>query len=186
MASMKQSSAVLNLRTFMDRDDGWGNAEGREVHQRLLKAVESNPGKTIFQISLKGVQRTDASFPRESVLQLARRFRCKKGFCLVDVTNPDLIDNWDAAASKSEQPLTLWSGTSPQIIGPRPTRGNEALLEFMLSVAETTASEAAKQMRLNLTNVSTKLKQLHESGFVMRYDDVSPTGGIEYRYSRIG
>jgi hypothetical protein len=180
------NETVIQLRDFMERDNGWGNEEGREVHQRLLRAVEREAGKLIFRISLAGIRRTDASFARESVIELAKRFRAQKGFCLVDVPDQDLLDNWEAAAVKRQQPLTVWHGHRPQTIGPAPSRGNKALLDYVLSVRETTAAMAAKALALKLTNTSSKLKQLLDEGFILRRDEVSPTGGVEYHYFRIG
>lgn len=170
----------------MDRDDGWGNAEGREVFQRLLKTTESDPGKLIYRISLEGVRRTDASFPRESVVELAIRFRGKKGFCLVDISDPDLLDNWKAAAVMREQPLTIWQNGKPEIIGRKPTAGNEEVLRYVLYNGEASAATVARELKLQLTNASTKLRQLEKDGFIMRRDEASPTGGIEYIYFRIG
>lgn len=186
MNVMNQIATTLRLRDYMERDDGWGNEEGREVYQKLLRAVENEAGKIIFRISLSGIQRTDASFPRESVVELAKRFRGQKGFCLIDVTNQDLLDNWEAAARKREQPLTVWGNTRPTIIGPEPTRGNQVLVDYVLSVPETTATTVAKALNLKLTNASSKLKQLLDEGFIMRRNEICPTGGVEYRYFRIG
>lgn len=186
MKQMNENGATIYLRQLMDRDDGWGNAEGREVFQGLLKKIEADPGKVVYRISLNGVRRTDASFPRESVVELAKRFRGKKGFCLVDVADPDLLDNWDAAAAKREQPITVWRNGKPEIIGRKPTAGNEGVLGYVLSNGEATAASAARQLRLQLTNASTKLRQLEKDGFIMRRDEVSPTGGIEYKYFLIG
>ena len=186
MKQMNQNGETIYLRQLMDRDDGWGNAEGREVFQRLLKKIETDPTKVVYRVSLDGVKRTDASFPRESVIELAKRFRGNKGFCLVDVADPDLLDNWDAAATKREQPMTVWRNGKPEIIGRKPTAGNEDVLNYVLSNGEATAAAIAKRLKLQLTNASTKLRQLEKDGFVMRREETSPTGGIEYSYFRIG
>lgn len=183
---MMNQTATIRLREFMERDDGWGNEEGREVHQKLLRAVEGDAGKIVFRVSLAGIRRTDASFARESVIELARRYRGQKGFCLSDVPNQDLLDNWDAAAQRRQQPLTVWRGDRPEIIGPAPSRGNKAALAYVLSVCETTAAAMAKALNLKLTNASSKLKQLLDEGFILRRDEISPTGGVEYHYFRIG
>jgi hypothetical protein len=186
MKEMNQSAGTISLRRHMDRDDGWGNAEGREVFQRLLDTIESDPGKVIYRISLEGVKRTDASFPRESVVELAKRYRGKKGFCLVDISDPDLLDNWNAAAVMREQPLTVWRNGKPEIIGHKPTAGNEQVLKYILSKGEGSAASVARDLKLQLTNASTKLRQLEKDGFILRRDEASPTGGIEYTYFRIG
>ena len=39
----EMATKVLCLSSFMDRPDGWGRSQGREVYQRLLRFVEDNP-----------------------------------------------------------------------------------------------------------------------------------------------
>lgn len=165
--------------------DAWGHDEGREVYSRLLRVVEANPGMQIFRISMDGVNRTDASFPRESVMEIAKRFRGSKGFCLVDVGNQDLIDNWDMAALRKDQPLVVWNKDgSYRIIGPQPSSGNKKMFEYLYSFDYSTAAAAAKAINLSLTNAS-KLKYLCEQGFLLRRDETAPSGGIEYFYFAI-
>ena len=181
---MKQS-AVMRLRDFMDDQDGWGTDDGRVVHDRLLRHVEHHPEVGVFQVSLDGVRRTDASFPRESLLELARRQRKRTGFCLVDVEKEDLLDNWDAAAQKKEQPIIAWTRKGHRILGPQPSQGNVELLEFVLARYETRAADAASALDLKITNVSTKLKQLWEQGYILRREEIAETGGIEYVYAPV-
>lgn len=174
---------IIPLRSFMASDDGWGTEEGRVVNGKLLQFVEKHPEAVIFVVSLTGVRRTDASFPRESVMELARRFRNKLGFCLIDIENEDLLDNWDAAAEKKEQPMTYWNPKgSPRQIGKRASQGNQALLTLVQTRFETRAVDAAENMGLKLTNVSTKLKQLWEQGFILRREEAADSGGIEFVY----
>ena len=109
---MNERVQVLSLRRFMERS-GWGRSEGREVYQRLLDFVEGNSETIIFKISLDGVRRLDMSFASETLVELARRYRENKGFCLVDLADKDIVENIDAAAEKKEQPLLVWIG-SPQ------------------------------------------------------------------------
>src|SRR5689334_22475085 len=106
---MNENVVTIRLRAHMDRADGWGHAEGQEVLERLLSLIEAQPAVRLVRISLHGVERTDASFPRESVVELAKRFRGTIGFCLTDAEDQDLLDNWDAAARKKEQPLIAWN-----------------------------------------------------------------------------
>src|SRR4051812_39438448 len=132
MHSMNEEARVVSLREFMDRAHGWGRVEGREVYNRLLKYVESQPGAVIFKISLDGVSRLDISFASETVVELARRYRGKKGFCFVDLDDPDLTENWDAAALKKDQPLVIWRGKDAHVIGPQPSEGNKEAFAFAL------------------------------------------------------
>lgn len=173
---------MLRLRQFMAAEDGWGHAEGQAVFESLLAAVEAEPCASVFRVSLAGIRRTDASFPRESVMELARRFRSTKGFCLIDIEDVDLLDNWDAAARKKEQPMFVWSGEGYRLIGPVPSEGLVPLLEFVTVRQGTTTSEASAYLQLNVPNVSNKLKALWLQGYVLRRERTAATGGIEFEY----
>ena len=95
------------------RPEGWGRSEGREVYQRLLDFVEHSAGTLVFEISMKDVKRVDISFSSETIIELARRYRRTKGFCLVDLNDKDMIENLDAAAAKKEQPMLVGGTVLP-------------------------------------------------------------------------
>ena len=183
---MNETPATLRLRDYMDDQDGWGHEQGHRVFEALLKSLEGLPASRVIRVSLSGVRRTDASFPRESVIELARRFRGERGFCLVDVRDPDLLDNWDAAALKRGQPLVSWWGDNWRLLGPSPSRGNTKTFEYLMATESATASHVAKILTLSLTNASTKLKQLLEGGYLLRSEETAQSGGVEYVYHRIG
>lgn len=178
---MKQE-VTLKLRDFMDREDGWGTDEGHDVYLKLTRFVEQHPAAAVYHVSLDGVRRTDASFPRESVMEVARRYRKKIGFCLGDVNNEDLLDNWDAAALKKEQPMFVWLAKGYRILGPQPSAGSTDVLKLVLGKFETRASDVSRDLALKIANASMKLKQLWEQGFILRREDTADTGGIEYVY----
>jgi len=180
------TTRVLALRKFMDRPEGWGRSQGREVCQRLLVFVEDNPDTLVFLISLKDVNRIDMSFASETIIELARRFRRTKGFCLTDLTDPDMIENIDAAGEKKEQPLLVWRGRSAGLIGMKPTEGTREAFQFAMGRRQSRASEFATQKNLSIANASMKFKQLWEQGFLLRRESAADTGGIEFVYCRIG
>ncbi len=169
----------------MDRPDGHGTPEGLEVFGRLQATVVALPAGRVINISLEGVDKTDASFPRESVIRLAKELRGVQGICLTDLRDPDLLFNWESAALKKEQPLICWNDSEHVIIGPSPKQGCSEALEFVLKRGETTARELADELGLKLPNASMKLKQLFDSGFVLRREDSAQSGGVEYFYTRI-
>ena len=180
---VKQNSVTIPLRDLMDSEDGWGHAAGRLVHERLLDFVEQRPEAVTFRISLKGVHRTDASFPRESVVELARRFRSKIAFVLTDISDSDLLENWDAAARKREQPmLALQQDGSFQVLGPGISEGMRPLFELFAGSSGMTTAEAAAKLGQSVPNISNKMKSLWESGYVMRMETMAPSGGIEFEY----
>lgn len=185
MKPVKQDAVLIRLRDFIQSDSPWGNDQGRLLFPKLQEVVEKNPTELVFSISLNGIQKTDVSFPREGVVQVAKFYRRSRGFCLVNVRNKDLIDNWDAAALKLSQPLTIWEGEKHQLIGPAPSEGVREMLNFVLSVPKTTTNEVATALEIKISNASNKLKKLWEDGFILRRERTAPTGGVEHEYFRI-
>jgi hypothetical protein len=183
---MKLMNEVLPLRKFMDRPEGWGRALGREVYPRLLGFVEDHPGTVVFQISMKDVQRVDISFASETIVELARRFRRVKGFCLIDLNDMDMIENIDAAGEKKHQPMLVWRDRSADLIGIKPGEGSREAFQFAMGRPQTRAAEFAAQKGISIANASMKFKQLWEQGFLLRRESTADTGGVEFVYCRIG
>lgn len=178
---------MVPLRDLMGRPEGWGRNEGRTVYQRLIEFVERNPGTIVFRLSMKDVQRIDISFASESIVELARRYRRSKGFCLVDLTDEDVIENVDAAATKKHQPILVWRGKSARVVGIEPSEGNREAFQFALGRAQSRAAEFASGKRgMSIANASMKFKQLWEQGFLLRREAAAESGGVEYVYHRIG
>ncbi len=183
---MKQHEPqVLPLAKFMDRPEGWGRNQGREVYQRILGYVEDNPGLNVFRISMKGVRRMDISFASEAIVELAKRFRCGKGFCLIDLTDIDIIENIDAACTKKDQPMYITRHHGFELVGPKPSEGIREALEFTMRHSQTRASQFAVNEGISLANASMKLKKLWDQGFLLRREVAAETGGVEYVYDRI-
>jgi hypothetical protein len=184
---MNEGVQVLPLRELMNRPEGWGRDEGRAVYQRMLRFVEGSPGTVIFKVSMKGVQRIDISFASETLVELARRYRGSKGFCLVDLTDRDLIENVDAAAERKAQPILLWHGRSADLLGPEPSEGAREAFDFAMARPQSRAAEFATARKgISIANASMKFKQLWEQGFLLRRESVADSGGVEFVYHRIG
>tara|TARA_R110002096_G_scaffold362410_4_gene555547 strand:+ start:4658 stop:5188 length:531 start_codon:yes stop_codon:yes gene_type:complete len=176
----------------MASDDGWGNKPGVLVNQKLVRMVEEMPQVATFRVSLEGVRCVDVSFARESVINLAKRYRGDKGFCLVDIEATDdievedILDNWRLAAIDQQQPMTVWTDDGPRIIGPQPTEPTQQLLSLVLKRKDLGTPEAAKTLKKELNNVSTRLKNLTDRGFILRQEIPAQSGGVEFRYRAIG
>ena len=179
---MKEKTVLIRLRDYLESDDGWGHEQGHRVFERLLSAVNEHPEAEVFRISLERIRRTDTSFPRESVAALAKWFRSRRGFCLVDITDEDLLDNWEAAALKREQPLLVVMSHGYRILGPLPSKGVAPMLDHVMKVKRTTARAASAALGVSVQNASNKLKQLWESGYILRADRTADSGGIEHDY----
>jgi hypothetical protein len=183
---MNEIPQLLALRSFMDSPEGWGRNQGRVVYQRLLSFVEGNPGTAVFKVSMKDVHRVDISFASETIVELARRFRRNKGFCIADVVDPDMIENIDAAGEKKDQPILVWRGKSVELVGMKPAEGIREAFQFAMGRSRCRASEFAIQKNLSIANASSKFKQLWEQGFLLRQESTADTGGVEFVYCRIG
>lgn len=182
---MNQKTAVLKLRDFTKNAHPFGNVEGKEVFRKLLDFVEQNPGTEVFGISLDGIEATDASFPRESVISVAKQLRGERGFYLTDLSNRDLIDNWSYAAKAKDQPLVIWNNSDFEIIGAELNKSTRDLVEYVLHKGSVLASQVAGDLGLSVPNASTRLKNLVLQGFIRRNEDVADSGGIEYKYAAI-
>jgi len=184
---MNERTRVIALRECMDDGQGWGREQGRQVFQRLLDIVEAASDCAVFRVSMRGVDRADISFASETLVELARRFRGQKGFCLVDLTDADVKENYEAAAARKVQPLIVWSGHSAQVIGAQPSQGARDALEFALARPRTRAAEfVSERPGMTIANASMKFKQLWAQGFLLREESAADSGGVEYVYSRIG
>lgn len=182
---MNQSTVMIRLAELTESSRPFGNAQGKEVFSRLSARIDAHPRTAVFCISLKGIKATDASFPRESVVSVAKQFRGEKGLCLVDIEDRDLIDNWKYACQAKEQPLVIWHDNSWELIGPDITQSSRQLLDYVLQHRCVLASQVATDLGISVQNASTRLKRLVQDGYILRSEDVAPSGGVEYRYSAI-
>lgn len=183
---MNETSAILRLRDFMESSEGWGRDQGREVYQKLIDFVESSPGVMIFRVTLEEVKRLDISFASETLVELARRYRGKKGFCFIDLVNQDMLENWEAAAERKKQPIMMWEGKNGRVLGLQPSQGTLSAFKFAIERAHTRAAEfAAATSDISIANASTKFKQLWEQGFLLRRENTAESGGVEFVYYRI-
>lgn len=163
-----------------------GNTKGREVLQKLLELVSPTPGESIFGISLKGIQATDASFPRESVISLIKMLSGEAGIFLRDFSSVDLIDNWDYAAKAKNQPvIVLLEGGDFRVIGPSLSQSQQELLSFVMAEGTTTTSNVSANFDISAQNASARLKKLHSIGLVLGVKEVAESGGMEYVYRAI-
>lgn len=181
---MKQNCMKVKLLDLIpdNYDHPFGNVLGREVFNRLQNVVDSNPGCQFVEISLEDIVATDASFPRESVIALAKQLRGEKCFYISHIHHPDLIDNWDYAAQAKQQSLIVIFNQEAKIIGPEAKNSTKELLDLVLSQDGVSTANVAKSLGITVQNASTRLKKLVSEGLIMRTEESSLTGGIEFIY----
>jgi len=182
---MNQIALRVKLRDFTDTSQPFGNAQGKDVYTKLADFIGRHPNVSVFGISLEGIEATDASFPRESVISVAKLYRREKGLFLEDLDDQDLIDNWRYAAQAKGQPLVIWRGETFEVIGPEISSSSRDLLSYVLAHRSVLASQVAADLDLSVQNASTRLKKLVEDGYILRVEDIASSGGIEYKYVAI-
>lgn len=176
---------VLKLYDLIGDSTAFGNDEGREVYQKLLSALDTHPDKNIVGISLSGISRTDASFPRESVISLAKAKRGEKGFYLQDFVSSDLMDNWNYAAIAKDQPIIVFTNGGYKLLGNDISAGSRELLDFVMKSKIVTTSKVAEKFSVSSQNASAKLKKLLSLGLVLGAKQAAETGGMEFIYTAI-
>ncbi|WP_407332554.1 hypothetical protein [Enterovibrio sp. 27052020O] len=186
---MKQIISRIKLVDFMDFDanpdgtkDGWGVEDGQLVAKGIAEFIAWKTEVDIFDISLEGVRRIDASFPREAFLRQALEHVGKKGFFISHVANEVLLDNIRAGADKLSFPVHAECNGFWELLGPKPKRTQQALYDFVMDKGWVAASDIAESLDLKINNASNKLKELVTSGLLMRKEGIAESGGVEYYY----
>lgn len=184
---MKQNKFMITLSSITGEQPFLsGNKQGKEVFHKLLGEIESHPGVAVFGISLKGIQATDASFPRESVISLIKMYSGEKAFFLSDFASDDLKDNWDYAAKAKKQAVIVHLDSRKyDVIGPELSDGIKELLNFVMEEGEVTSSAVAKHFEITAQNASAKMKKLFSMGLVTGSKETAKTGGLEFVYHAI-
>lgn len=177
---------LFKLIDFTKDEHPNGNVKGKAVYADLLRSVESHQSVDTFGISLDGIVATDASFPRESVLALAKHFNGNKFFYLTDIEDEDLIDNWTYAAVAKEQPITIWNDKDASFIGPEMTKSVKELVDYVLKKRKVTTSQVSRDFDISTQNASTRLKNIFKLGYVKRVEEIAESGGIEFTYRLVG
>ena len=181
---MNQKVITMRLRDFTKNDHPFGNKQGRETLSLLSDYVDDNPSD-IYEISIEGIEATDASFPRESVISLAKLCKGEKGFYLSGSFTKDLLDNWHYAAIAKEQPLILKTDDGYSVIGPVLSKGAKELLDFIMREGEVTTSKVVQKFGGSAQNASAKLKKLYATGLILGSKAVAESGGLEFVYKAI-
>src|SRR6185369_6783705 len=179
---MNQNPIIIKLRDFTSDDHPFGNVQGRETFRKLVDFIEAHPLQKVFGITLKDIEATDASFPRESVVAIAKQYRGEKWFFLEGFCSRDLIDNWRYAAQAKDQPLVVCDEDAIEIIGPPISNSTEELVRYVIKNGSVTASRVAGDLNLTIHNASTRLKRLVSEAYLMRSEEIAASGGIEYIY----
>lgn len=181
---MKQNPILIKLSDLTENDHPFGNKQGREVLLKLSDYIDQHAGD-IYEVSLDGIVATDASFPRESVISLAKMHKGEKGFYLTGKFSKDLLDNWNYAAIAKEQPLIVKERSGYRVIGPEPNAGAKELLDFVMKEGEVTTAKVVQEFGGSAQNASAKLKRLFSLGLILGQKVAAESGGLEFSFRAI-
>lgn len=173
---------MINLIEITKDKQPFGTGDGKRAFEQLRDYVDQYRDQIIFGISLAGIEATDASFARESVVALAKLYAGEKGFFLQDFSSRDLKDNWDYAARARDFPLVIWTGDQYEIIGKPPSSPNAEIIDFVYAEQQATTSKVASELDISVQNASTKLKKLATEGYLLRSEEAAESGGKEFLY----
>ena len=176
---------MIKLYDLVGESTVFGNDQGREIYQKLLSALDKHPSNKIVGISLSGITRSDASFPRESVISLAKSRRGEKGFYLQDFASRDLMDNWDYAAKAKDMTIIVFTDDQYELIGKEINSGARELLNLVMKSGIVTTSKVSEVLDVSAQNASAKLKKLLATGLMLATKQVAETGGLEFVYTAI-
>jgi hypothetical protein len=180
-----KENLIIKLYDLVGSNSAFGNTEGREVYQKLLTELDKHPSNKIVGISLEGITRTDASFPRESVISLAKSRIGEKGFYLKDFSSRDLMDNWNYAAKAKVFSMIVFDEGRCELIGNEISSGSNELLSLIMKERVVTTSKVAEVMDISVQNASAKLKKLLSLGLILGTKQTAESGGVEFIYSSI-
>lgn len=181
---MKQNPKI-RLFDLIGGDTAFGIEDGRRDFNKLQNIIDEYPENVIFEICLAGVNRTDASYPRESVIQLAKSLRGEKAFYLTEFARQDLQDNWDYAATAKDQNIIVYKANGYNILGKDIGPKAKELLDYIIDHGEVTTSKVITVFDVSAQNASARLKKLFNLGLVMGSKQTAETGGMEFVYTAV-
>lgn len=186
---MKEKVTNIRLKDLAGHNILFGRIKGQELYSKLHSEISNYPESLIFCISLKGIEATDASYPRESVVSLAKTFKGEKGFFIKDIkpTDVDMLDNWDYGCDAKDQTLIVrFSEKEYKVLGPQIPESLKTLLDYVMQEeGEITTSKVASKFGITVQNASGRLKKLQSLGLILARKETAKSGGVEFVYTAI-
>jgi hypothetical protein len=186
METMKQArpESVVSLVQHAGGTDAWGTELGATVFANLnLDLIGLSEG-TLVPLDYEGLERSDASFQREAVVETLRKHRPRLLFIAVNLSDPDVRSNLELALEKRGDCLLIRENEGCSVIGKRLTAEHRATLEAVWDAGRITSSDLGSET-LKLSTASSRLAWLWRAGLVERVEGTSPSGGREHRYHAI-
>lgn len=174
------------LREYAGGTDAWGTDLGASVFAELNLALIGCSEGTLVPIDFSGLERCDASFQREAVVESLRKHRPRLLFLGVNLEDQDVRSNLELALEKRGDVLLLQSRGGREILGRRLTPEQRLTFDAVLRAGEMTSSSLAgepdRQPETKLSTAASRLAWLWRAGLIERVEGTAPSGGREHRY----
>jgi hypothetical protein len=162
-----------------------GSEFGRQTYHTLYDLLSEQPMEKLVAISAANIQRMDATFARESLVALAKRFQGQRVLCLIDFDDRDHLDNCSYAAQKEEVTFLAWQGAEYQVIGQQLSKSWKRILDFVQTNGTSTTNDVVRALNISIQNAGVTMKKMVEQGLLIREDGVTVTGGRECHYQTV-
>jgi hypothetical protein len=163
-----------------------GSALGKSIYKNLIAWVQQHKDQRILQFDLTGIENIDSSFIRDSILAVAKNYRCKKGFLVIGNTTD--LSKWSYAARVAEQPILVFESKNNSyhwIDGSLLKFKDKDILDFVQQNEAATPREVSSKFNISLDMSNLLLKHLYEKGFLLRNFVNSPQSKYAYKYTSI-
>ena len=186
METMKQvrPECSVSLAHCAGGTDAWGTELGATVFGSLNLLLIGLSEGMLVPIDYGGLERSDASFQREAVVETLRKHRPRLLFIAVNLSDQDVRSNLELALQKRGDCLLVRDGERPTVLGKRLTPEQRSTLEIVWDAGCVTSSDL-EGGSLKLSTASSRLAWLWRAGLIERVEGTSPSGGREHSYYAI-
>jgi DNA-binding MarR family transcriptional regulator len=184
---MNEMSAAVPVRLVdVSRTaDAWGTELGAKVFSELnVRLIGLSEGSRV-QIDYDGLERSDASFQREAVVETVRKHRPRLLFVVVNLEDPDIRANLELALEKRGESLLLREPDGRVgVVGRRLTPEQQLILDAVKSEPGFTSAKLTEPpfSLKSPSTASNQLTGLWKAGLIERVEGAAASGGREYRY----
>jgi len=172
----------VTLVDFIGSAEAWGTEKGAEVFGALNKELLNVSQGIVVSISYRGLQRSDASFQREAVVELLRKYRPRLCFVATELKDKDVLANLELALQRYQLCLLLNDRGSLRILGKQPNKELSDTWRFVEKAGRVTTPRLADALDLETATASSRLSTLWKAGLLKRTEGAASTGGREFLY----
>jgi DNA-binding MarR family transcriptional regulator len=174
----------LVLQTLVGSADAWGTELGARIFAQInLQLINLGQG-TLIWVDYRGLERSDASFQREAVVETIRKHRPRLLFVAINLSNADLRANLEfALLRRGESLLILEDDGQVTVIGKPLVADQRRILQAVHAAPGFTSTKLlAPPFQLKASTASSQLTALWKAGLIERTEGAAASGGREYSY----